>query len=309
MDVKNVVAASLWAAGLYLAGLLIPILGEFAGLFAPAPLIIVYVRSGRRDGLAAIGLSAAIIAVLAGWQAASILLLGFCFMAAGTAEGMLRRLKPERAVLLGGVLPVGVLGLVLAVYSAQGGMSPIAVIEGHLKTGIGEIAKLYTSLGFREEAKLVTTASDIIVYYGARLTPSLAVAAAAVQAACCYGLARLFILRREGTASRLVRTSLAEWYAPDAWVWGLIAALVLIVIPSHAVRIAGWNLIILFFVVYTIQGTALLEHVLKRISVPGIGRGFIFAFILPLVAVFVTALGVLDIWADFRKVRAGEQKK
>jgi len=33
------------------------------------------------------------------------------------------------------------------------------------------------------------------------------------------------------------------------------------------------------------------------------------ALVLPLLLVFVTALGVVDIWADFRKVRAGEQGK
>jgi uncharacterized protein YybS (DUF2232 family) len=81
------------------------------------------------------------------------------------------------------------------------------------------------------------------------------------------------------------------------------------VMPSHTVRLAGLNLIVLFFVLYTMQGMALLEYFLKRVSIPALARGFILALVLPLLLVFVTALGVVDIWADFRKVRAGEQGK
>ncbi|HLE42042.1 MAG TPA: DUF2232 domain-containing protein [Nitrospirota bacterium] len=309
MDVKKIIAAALWALGLYLSGLIIPLLGEVVGPFAPVPLIILYVRSGRHDGLSAIGLSTAVIFMLAGGQTAFILFLGLGLMAIGTAEGMLKRSKPENTILLAGLLPVALFLLVAASVFLKSGTNPVTALEGFFRLVINEGVKFYTALGLKEAAEAIKAISDPFIYYIVRLFPSIIIVSAVVQAALCYGLARWLIMRREGPASGPAQTSFAGWHAPDAWVWGLISALALMVMPSHTVRLAGLNLIVLFFVLYTMQGMALLEYFLKRVSIPALARGFILALVLPLLLVFVTALGVVDIWADFRKVRAGEQGK
>jgi uncharacterized protein YybS (DUF2232 family) len=72
-----------------------------------------------------------------------------------------------------------------------------------------------------------------------------------------------------------------------------------------ALKVAGWNLTVVYATVYTIQGLAILEYGLKKLAIPSVARAFLIAFILALpFFVFVTALGVVDVWADFRKVRA-----
>ncbi len=305
MDVKKIVAAALWAAGLYL----FPIIREIIGPFAPVPLIILYVTSGRHDGLTAIGLAAAITFALAGGQTVFLVFLGLGLMAIGTAEGMLKRLKPENAILLGSLLPLALFSLVAALVFVKRGVNPVTALEGFFRLRIDEGMKLYASMGLKEAAELVQAYSDSLIYYGVRLFPSIVMVSAVIQAACCYGLARWLIIRRGGAAPGLAQTSFAGWHAPDGWVWGLIASLALIAIPSRAAWFAGLNLIILFFVLYTMQGMALLEYFLKRFSIPALARAFILALILPLLIVFVTAFGVVDIWADFRRVRVGEQKK
>jgi uncharacterized protein YybS (DUF2232 family) len=303
MDGKKIVVASLWATGLYL----FPIMSEIFGPFAPVPLIIVYVKSGRHDGLAAVGLATAITFALAGGQTVLLVFLGLALMAIGTAEGMLRRLRPENAILLGSLPPIALFSLVAAFVFAKNGVNPVTALEGFFRLRIDEGMKLYAAMGLKEAADIVRAYSDSLIYYVVRLFPSIVVASTVVQAACCYGLARWLIKRREETASGLVQTSFAGWHAPDGWVWGLIAALALLLPPLNAVKFAGWNLIALFFFLYTIQGLALLEYFLKRISIPVLVRGFILALVLPLLLVFVTALGVVDIWADFRRVRGTEK--
>ena len=305
MDVKKIIAAALWAMGLYL----FPIVREIAGPFAPVPLIILYVRSGRHDGLSAIGLSTAVIFMLVGRQTPFILFLGLGLMAIGAAEGMLKRFKPENTVLLAGMLPVALFSLVATFIFAKSGANPVTALEDFFRLAIDEWVKIYTVMGLKETADAVQAFSVPLIYYLVRLFPSIVIVFAVVQAALCYGLARWLIIRREGPASGPAQTSFAGWHAPDAWVWGLISTLALMVMPSHTVRLVGLNLIVLFFVVYTIQGMALLEYLLKRVSIPALARGFILALILPFLIVFITALGVVDIWADFRKVRAGEQGK
>jgi uncharacterized protein YybS (DUF2232 family) len=305
-DMRTIAAASLWAAGLYLSGLFIPFLGQIAALFTPVPLIILWVRSGRRAGLAALGSAGVAVLFLAGPQAAVILVSAFGLMAVGVGEGMFRKFKAEGAALLGGLLPLAVLGAALTYYFVRIGKNPVAVLEQYFQESLKEVAALYLKVGLRETADMVAAASDKLVYYMVRLLPALAVTSSVLQAACCYGLARVLMLKRDGQASGHGGTSLAAWYAPDVWVWGLILALSLVAIPSSPGRTVGLNLVIVFIAVYAAQGMAVVEHALKKVRIASFGRGLIHALILatPLLA-FVTALGVVDIWADFRKVRGG----
>jgi uncharacterized protein YybS (DUF2232 family) len=99
--------------------------------------------------------------------------------------------------------------------------------------------------------------------------------------------------------------ALALWHAPDVWIWGLIVTLVLLLVPNETVKFTGWNLVILYSTVYLIQGISLVEYYLKKVRVHAVVRGLIFAIILalPPTIACVMALGVVDIWADFRKVR------
>jgi uncharacterized protein YybS (DUF2232 family) len=304
MNYRSALVAVVEAVGLYLSGFFIPVLGQALALFTPVPLIIVYVRNGKSEGLAALGISTGVVAFLAGWQVAALLLFSFGLMAAGTAEGMRRRWKPESAALLGGLLPVAVLGILAIYYFGHSGKNPVASVEAYLRGSIAEAARFYTSLGLAEMAAAVNTVTDTFVHYLVRLIPGIVIATSVLQAACCYGLSRLIISRKPGTAPAPSGVSLAAWHAPDAWVWGLIVALALIMVPNEPAKFAGWNLVILYAVVYLTQGIAIVEHYLRKARIQAVVRGLLHALILALpTVVFVIALGVVDIWADFRKVR------
>ncbi len=124
------------------------------------------------------------------------------------------------------------------------------------------------------------------------------------QAACCFGIARAILIRKPGTEPVPAQPSLVAWHAPDSWVWGLIAALALIVVPQETARLIGWNIGILFAVLYLAQGAAVVEHYLRKAGFRTFVRGLLLALILAMPSiVFVIALGIVDIWADFRKVR------
>ena len=71
MNYRNIVISAMQAAALYLASLIIPVLGLMAALFSPVPSIIAYVRGGRQEGLASIGLACMLISIVAGLQGAN----------------------------------------------------------------------------------------------------------------------------------------------------------------------------------------------------------------------------------------------
>jgi len=303
MNFRAVFIATVETIGLYAAGFVIPLLGQAMILFTPVPVIIIWVRNGRREGLAVLCAAGVLAAMLGGWQAAILYLVGFGLMALGTAEGMRKDLRAEQIALLGGLLPVAAAGFFLTLYFIRAGKNPFATAESYMQASVAEAAQLYSSLKLTEIASVVSAASDKFIHHLVRLIPGIAIATSVVQAACCFGVARAAIARKQGPMPNAGRP-FALWFAPDAWVWGLITALALIIVPHETSRLVGWNLSILFAVVYLAQGAAILDFYLRKARIKPFIRGIIIALVLAMPAVvFVIALGIVDIWADVRKVR------
>jgi uncharacterized protein YybS (DUF2232 family) len=304
MYYRTILIATVQTLGLFVSGFVIPLLGQMLALFTPVPLILVNIRNGAQAGLTTLVASSFIMFVLGGWQTAAILFLSFGLMAIGTAEGMRRNLKPEQTSFLGGLLPIAALAVIVVFYLARVGKNPITEIDVYLREIIASSAQTYTTMGLTEMAAMVSSVPDNFIYYLSRLLPSIIIATSVTQAACCFGIARAILVRRPGTEPLPPQSPLAAWHAPDSWVWGLIAALALIVLPGETTRLIGWNIGILYAVLYLAQGTAIAEHYLRKMGIKAIGRGLLLALILAMPSVvFVIALGIVDIWADFRKVR------
>ena len=314
MPYRSILFAALQSAGLMIAGFLVPVIGQITLLIAPVPLILIMVREGKLPGMLAVGLATAIVAILAGGQAVLVVIfLSLGFMAMGLADGLRWRWKPENAVLMGGMLTLVALVVVLAPFLSQTGKGPVAVTEEYLRTSIAEAQQLYTQLGLADVAQMMAQVTDTVVYYLVRLLPGIILATTLLQAACCYGMARNLILRKDPAAAILSEPSLATWHAPDSWVWGLIVSLGLVAsgLLTATKGIAfflGLNLALVFLLVYSVQGLSLVEFTLRKARVGTIWRSLILTFIvaLPLI-VPVIALGVVDIWADFRMVRTPAQ--
>lgn len=303
MNYRSLFLATGRAIILYVSGLLIPVLGQFFVLFTPVPLILAYVRDGRTTGLLAIAVASSLVTLL-GWYAAALFLLSFGLMTIGISEGMLRKMKPELIALLGGLLPILVLTPILLSYLAQLGENPILVAERYLRESVLEASKRYAGAGLTEMATATASIPDVVYYYLVRLLPGIFLATMTSQAAFCYGIARAFIIRKQGMGTS--EKSFALWHAPDSWVFGLIASLGLLILPDESTNLIGWNLTILFGALYLAQGIALADFFMRKLRMHGFVRALMLTIILflpPLIAALV-AVGVVDIWADLRKVRA-----
>lgn len=290
---------------MFVAGLVIPLFGQIAALIAPVPLILLFLREGRQAGTIALLASTLLAGALYGWQSGLIFLLSFGLMAVGTAEGLRRQWKPEQSVLLGGLLPLVAVSLVTAFYFVRVGKDPITVIETYLKGSMSDAAKVYAQFGLTEMAQTINSVSDTVIYNLVRLLPGITIATSLFQAAFCYGFSRALLSRNPGPATpSLDRTTLAQWHAPDVWIWGLIVGLSLIMVPNKIAWFAGWNAAIIYSMLYLTQGVGIVDHYLRKGRIQPFMRGAIHALILALPSiVFVIALGVVDIWADFRKLR------
>jgi len=304
MKYRPLITAVIETTALFVAGVVVPVIGQLAALFTPVPLVLLYARQGRMQGFIALAASCLIAGLLGGWQSAAVLFFTFGLMALGIAEGMRRRWRPEAASLLGGLLPVAAAAVAIGLYFLHVHKNPVTVIEEYLKSSLAEAASLYTQMGFSEMSTRLSMISDPFIHHLVRLLPGIIAATSIFQAALCYGLAGLILSRAPGNAVPPVRMPLAQWHAPDVWVWGLIAGLALIMTPAGAARYTGWNIAIVYAVVYLTQGVAIVDHYLAKARIRPFMRGVLHTIILALPSiVFVIALGVVDIWADFRKLR------
>lgn len=304
MNYRIILVAIAQTLCFFIAGISIPLLGQIIALFTPVPLILAYVRTGQREGTIALLGASAVMGALSGWQSALVLFCSFGLIALGVGEGMRRNLKPEQTSLLGGFLPIAVLGMITAFYIARIGANPIQLVEEYLRESVAVASKTYIEYGLSDMATTINAISDSFVHSLARLIPGIVIATSVMQAACCYGIARSIIMRKNDGSEVQASPPLSLWHAPDSWVWGLIVSLALVAVPQETVRFTGWNLAILFAVVYLSQGTAIVEYYLRKSHINTFMRGLILALILAMPSiVFVIALGIVDVWADVRKVR------
>ena len=100
------------------------------------------------------------------------------------------------------------------------------------------------------------------------------------------------------------------WY----YCWGAILGLVLVLVPSTGqnfdklVNIIGFNLIIIFGLLYLVLGISVLWGILERFKVPFIWRISIFIMLglfLGFAILILPFLGLIDIWVNFRRLKRG----
>jgi uncharacterized protein YybS (DUF2232 family) len=307
MPLRPVIFAALQAAALFVAGLLVPLLGQLAMLFVPVPLISVTVLHGRSAGILATLLGAFLVTLLGSWQIAVVFfVLGFGLMAYGISEGLLRNTRPETAIAVGSILPLLAMLAALVPVLARMDSTPLAAVENYLRSSMAEAQKLYTDLGAPEAAHLLAALSERFVFYIVRLLPGIILSTTLMQSAACYGIARARVLRQRPDMALAARPMLPFWHAPDTWVWALIATLggIAAAPRGSAVWFGALNLSFIFLLVYTAQGVAVVEFFYRKARIPLLVRSILHALVLALPTVLaVVALGVVDIWADFRKVR------
>ena len=115
----------------------------------------------------------------------------------------------------------------------------------------------------------------------------------------------------------LSRGRLREWRMPDGALWILIAGLSLVVGPWAGWLATGWTLTLNAGAGFCVQGIAVLESWMLSRGVPAsiiaLTLVFVFAVAMPVFVVAAAAVGLSDVWLDFRRLEPavsdpGEEK-
>ncbi len=107
---------------------------------------------------------------------------------------------------------------------------------------------------------------------------------------------------------RLSRLNLREWRLPDGALWTFIAGLALVLTPWPAWAPTGWTLLLNAGLGFCVQGVAVVESLMLARGIPlsiiVLTMVFVIAMALQVFVVATAALGLSDVWLDFRRLEA-----
>jgi hypothetical protein len=102
------------------------------------------------------------------------------------------------------------------------------------------------------------------------------------------------------------RAGLRSWRLPDGALWLLLASLALLVLQWSQWMPTAWTLLLNAALGYCVQGIAVVESLLLARGVPPsiivLTMLFVFAVAMPVFMLTTVAVGLSDVWLDYRKL-------
>lgn len=294
---------------LFSVHMLIPPAGLFFGLLAPFPALFSRFRHGR---------GAALIITLA---ATTLLTTGFGFQVGGlylAQCGVTALLLPE--LLLAGCgaarsiawttaanLLLYVMAAALFMLASNSDLHQLhALAVGEVNANIAQALAIYQKAGFTggelaEVRQAMTSAASLLL----RIFPALTTVMLVVTSGCNLALLKRFS-SRFGYAPRI--GEFRNFRNPELMIWLLIAAGFGMLTDIPLVSTPSLNVLVLMGLLYFLQGMAVISSMFFRFGSAGILRVALCLLLLvqPYAAALVAAIGIFDLWGDFRTPRKQE---
>lgn len=310
-------AARLSAAGmgaavsfiLFSAYILIPPAGLVSGLLAPFPAVFCRLRHGRGTAVIATLAATALMTSLFGAQAALLYLSQCGVIGLLMPELLVRGYGAYRVISWTTAVNLVVYLLAAMVFVVTSGHSidqlhQLAVTE--INGSIAQATALYEKAGIKGDElaamkQSMATAAELLV----RIYPALMTVMLIIMTGCNVAL-----VRRLGTKLGL-DLEIGEFKTfrnPDLLVWLLIAAGFAMLAGTPIVTTPALNLLVVLVLVYFLQGLAVVLTLIARQSFAGMLRVGLYLMLLfqPYMAAVVAAIGIFDLWGDFRTPRKQE---
>ena len=278
-----------------LMGGVIGVLGAVVGLFSPAPAIQVFLRWGTGAGSGVIFGVAVALAWAEGWEISLQFLASIGVIVWLLAASISAGRPIERAVgvsILGAAVGLGVLYAVLTLGGDGGGLSVLLGPEGE------KVLRRFSGGAAGAQQEEINRLIRIMGH----LIPAFAVMQATLTSLLNYMLLRhVWTLR--GAGGLFPARDLGRWSMAEPAVWALIgsAGLLYFLRGTSMAWVMGNVLLILLFG-YFLQGIAVTHFLLRKTGVAVVYRIPLCFFALTFSYV-VAALGLFDLWFDFRRIR------
>ncbi len=305
---KELAAGVVVSSAVFLAASLIPDLGFVIGMFAPLP-VIYYSKSGRMQGLVVFALALLVVisfmAVIgSGFNIAFLIVWGSFGIV--LSEMFRKKYAIDKIILLSIVVLTLIALAFLSSYSLRMNEDPWTLIEKYVSGGVNGLIQAYSQAGVsQEQVSLIKNNAGQISKFIYHVFPALMIVSMIFLAWLNVMAAKILFEFRKLPFSDF--GDLTSWKIPDKFVWFVIAAGAMILVPIDRFKISGLNMLIVFLFIYLFQGLSIINFFFKKKGVPVLLRGMFYFLIFAqhILALLVICLGFFDIWIDFRKLNRG----
>jgi uncharacterized protein YybS (DUF2232 family) len=289
---------------LFLSGMALPIAGFLLIALAPQPVLGFGIKNGKGRALGLLALAVVLLILFGGEElqwgyslvALLVVLLFFSLGRGWPVEYVVATASGGMFIVVSGML----------LYTFGSVSSLWRELETMLRENIELSLKAYERLAFPAEViallrEQVPRITEMIV----RIMPALVFAGFAIVT-----LLNLVMLYRRFPDQRSMIVSagdLREWKAPEPLVWCFILSGLSLFLPAgwEAWKISALNLFLVSVIFYFFQGLAIVAYYFHHKNVPHFLRSlaYVLIFFEQVFTVFVVALGLFDLWGDFRRLK------
>jgi uncharacterized protein YybS (DUF2232 family) len=279
-----------------------PLLGVFALLLLPLPVLYFRLKLGRNSGIVIAVASFLVLLVMSRGVAFDTLYFGALLMTGlFLGECIEQQCSIQKTMIFSvtGVLALSLAAFgVYAVFQRQGIGE---MVQDYISQYLALTSELYTDMGIEKQQIDALNAAFVVVMPGMFIVSYMTTVWLNV-------LIIKRLLARIGIQLKSM-AALNRFKAPDSLVWAVIALGVLMALPVGAVKYVVINCLIILLLIYFFQGIAVISFYFQQKESPTFLKVFCYGLIAVQIyfLILVIGLGFFDNWINFRKLET--QKK
>ena len=181
-------------------------------------------------------------------------------------------------------------------------VSPWQLVVKFIAATIEENIKLYSQLPLKtEDINFIKDNKKNIIDGFTQIFPSLIIITSTLIIWANFLLGKQILGKAGITLPNL--TALARWKAPDFIIWIFIISGGLFFVPNKDINFFSLNIFLVTCFIYLLQGLAIVSFFFQNKNVPLFFRYLFYFFIAvqQILMIPIIAVGLFDIWIDFRK--------
>lgn len=291
---------------LFAAYMVIPPAGLFSGLLAPFPASFLRLRHGRASAAIVVLGATALMTYVFGIQAGALYLAQCATVSLLMPELLARGCGAARSMVWTTAvnLLVYVAAALVITFTSGQNVHQLAVKE--ISDSISQAIGIYEKAGIKGDelaqlSRSMKMAGELI----ARIYPSLMTIMLVGMAGANLALIRRFASRY---GFDLSIGEFNKYRNPEQLIWLLIVAGFALLAGTPVITVPALNVTIVLSLAYFMQGMAVISSIIARQTLGGLLRTCLYLMLLfqPYLAVMVAAIGIFDLWGDFRTPRKQE---
>ena len=277
-------------------------LSAFLNLFMAFPLAYVGMRYGVLSAFVGVGITAAVQYGVAGFYSCGIYLVQFSLVSIGLPWLLKKRISWFRSVLICTLCTALLVTGFAFGYAEQHDMTITQMVNQYIDNEVTAARSIYDQADLpKEQLNNLYTVLDSTADFFRQSFWGLAVTAFLL-----VSLMTVSLLKAAPHRSYAVPGCLFHHFKISEYlVWLLIAAGFSLLINQPAIQLVALNSLTVLLPLYFLQGIAIITFFFRKKAFSTLSRvfGYLLILVVNPLPLLVTAIGVFDMWFDFRKPR------